>query len=162
MAFVILSKLQTLFYTQFKVCVKGLCIVVRHLFGAERFKTIKSTTSKTAQGENGQGFGNYHHTCHVHQTDYGPVHIKSYRICRTGNIDFCRYVHASPSYSCLMHLHIHWNEKMSLFIVFYNSKCCTICIFCKNTIFPIKFGKIRCFVSILLVISSNGHHCHSF
>lgn len=49
MAFVILLRIQTLFYTPIQGLSKGLCIVIGHLFGAERFKTIKSTTSKTVK-----------------------------------------------------------------------------------------------------------------
>lgn len=49
LAFVLLLRLQTLFYTPIQGLCKGLCIVVGHLFGAERFKTIMSTTSKTAK-----------------------------------------------------------------------------------------------------------------
>lgn len=49
LAFVILLRLQTLFYTPIQGLCKGLCIVVGHLFGAERFKTIRSTASKTAK-----------------------------------------------------------------------------------------------------------------
>ena len=49
LAFVILLRLQTLFYTPIQGLCKGLCIVVGHRFGAERFKTIRSTASKTAK-----------------------------------------------------------------------------------------------------------------
>lgn len=49
MAFVILLRLQTLFYTPIQGLCNGLRIVTGHLFGADRFETIKTTTTKVAK-----------------------------------------------------------------------------------------------------------------